>query len=941
MESVKNIVYKFNKPFKIVVDLYSEDFKELQNQEKEWLENLENKNNLLKNETDKKLIDLIIRNLKDGSYQFTDIDTKALSIFTAKINSIVRITNRINNFKEGTLLEDGEILELYELFNAIKLADRFTDLNIHLNSNLKSFLPHLYSVIKHCQNPIEYPIYYKYWKNISKEVFNIQDDYDSFCAFYRTLPVSNRHLNFGCYLGTIGIQIAKEVNKEGIISSVNDKEYKYLKRDVINLDKYLDYIVLEGVKKEVEQKIKKYWICAPGENASYWEEFYEKGIMGLGWDALGDLNKYVSREEIVAELQKIENITTSKKNDATANFEFKNGITIGDVIIVKKGITELLGYGVVTSDYFYDEIREYYQKLRKVEWKKKGSWKTDFNLPLKTLTDVTKYSSEHPDFEFYYELLLSIMENGEEKVKRKNPINIPQNLILYGPPGTGKTYNSINIALEICGIPIPEQRKEAVQKFKELMDEEQIVFTTFHQSMDYEDFVEGIKPILVENGEISKTKEMIYDVEQGIFKRICDSANEKEIVQKDSLLKLSNRNRTYKVSLKSDNQSYNVKRECFENNEIRIGWDDTGNLDDIFLDGQNNEYFEKLGRNDKNSIQYFYELKAGDVVLVFHDLKTIDGIGIVEDESYFFNSEYSEFRHVRKVKWISKNLPIRIFELNKETNLTLPTVYRLNRISMDDITKLIQEQGINSEIRIEKNEKNYVLIIDEINRGNISKIFGELITLIEPDKRQGEENELEVTLPYSKSKFSVPPNLFIIGTMNTADRSIALIDTALRRRFDFKEMMPDSSLLSDNIEGINLQLLLDKINERIEFLLDRDHTIGHSYLIKAKSKNDVCAIFKNKVIPLLQEYFYNDWEKIQLVLGDNKSWGKSQDEKLVQLKKYYSVEEEKKLFGYDVEEYEDEKIYEINPALKDNRFNEISTETFLHIYQKPEKIVQP
>ncbi len=253
------------------------------------------------------------------------------------------------------------------------------------------------------------------------------------------------------------------------------------------------------------------------------------------------------------------------------------------------------------------------------------------------------------------------------------------------------------------------------------------------------------------------------------------------------------------------------------------------------------------------------------------------------------------------------------------------------------------EQGIFIRIaeKARKDKDNpYAIFIDEINRGNISKIFGELITLIEPDKRQGKENELEVTLPYSKTKFSVPPNLYIIGTMNTADRSIALIDTALRRRFHFKEMMPDSKLLDDNIEGINMQFLLDKINERIEFLLDRDHTIGHSYLMKVKSKNDICRVFKNKIIPLLQEYFYNDWEKIQLVLGDNKSWGKNKEEKLVQLKKYYSVEEEKKLFGYDIEEYEDEKIYEINSALKDNRFDEIVVESFIHIYQKPIKIVQ-
>ena len=169
---------------------------------------------------------------------------------------------------------------------------------------------------------------------------------------------------------------------------------------------------------------------------------------------------------------------------------------------------------------------------------------------------------------------------------------------------------------------------------------------------------------------------------------------------------------------------------------------------------------------------------------------------------------------------------------------------------------------------------NYVLIIDEINRGNISKIFGELITLIEPDKRKGQTNALSVTLPYSQEPFSVAENLYIFGTMNTADRSLAQLDIALRRRFDFMEMMPDAQVLADlNIEGIEIAAMLSQINQHIEALYDREHTIGHAYFTELKGLpedqqfNKLKYIFRNRIVPLLQEYFFDDWEKISWVLG--------------------------------------------------------------------------
>jgi len=257
-----------------------------------------------------------------------------------------------------------------------------------------------------------------------------------------------------------------------------------------------------------------------------------------------------------------------------------------------------------------------------------------------------------------------------------------------------------------------------------------------------------------------------------------------------------------------------------------------------------------------------------------------------------------------------KDYPVNIDDIKKlyRNEKTRDNIYN-SSYSIGILNYLYDKKGLKKYEEIEnKNSKNYILIIDEINRGNISKIFGELITLIEKSKRIGAEEEIKVKLPYSGDEFGVPQNLYILGTMNTADRSIALLDTALRRRFEFVEMMPKSEVLKDiEIEGINLQNMLETINKRIEYLYDRDHTIGHSYFLDIEIFEDLKNVFKNKIIPLLQEYFYDDYEKIMMVLGKG----------FIEKKELKSD-----IFDYKNDDYLDEEkyIYEIREEFDFSEF---------------------
>lgn len=440
--------------------------------------------------------------------------------------------------------------------------------------------------------------------------------------------------------------------------------------------------------------------------------------------------------------------------------------------------------------------------------------------------------------------------------KRSNSDNfiLPSvNTILYGPPGTGKTYKSIRYAVNTIDTnfnqDLSKVDEDYVKRFNEFKDSGQIAFTTFHQSYGYEEFIEGIKPSLGQDTDNEGSENVLYTLNDGVFKEFCLRAQ--EIVVDKELTGISPNAQIWKVSV-----SDTVKDDCFEFNRVRINF--------------------SLGDRSK-SVEYFnHSIQKGDIILMTPQSRTlITGIGIVTDEEAYEIKEDTGIT-ARNVEWLARDVSIDITDYSNGKQMVRNTVSRVHIISVKDILNIIKNNSdIYQNVDIpQKNDKKYVFIIDEINRGNISKIFGELITLIEDSKRDGEKEAMSVTLPYSKEEFSVPNNVYILGTMNTADRSIALMDTALRRRFEFVEMMPDEDLLDEVVveEDINIHEMLKIMNRRIEALYDREHTLGHAFFMPLNNDgkatiNQLESIFKNKIIPLLQEYFYEDYEKIMLVLG--------------------------------------------------------------------------
>ena len=437
-----------------------------------------------------------------------------------------------------------------------------------------------------------------------------------------------------------------------------------------------------------------------------------------------------------------------------------------------------------------------------------------------------------------------------------------KNIVLYGAPGTGKTYDVPELAVRLCDpafMAAEPSREEIVSRYNQLKTEKRIAFTTFHQSLDYEDWIEGLRPVVNKNSQVT------YKIVSGIFKELCEEAERP--VDKDKQVDISDNAVIWKVSLQGTGDN-DVRRECMENNHIRIGWDGYG---PVISDETDWSVYNGEGKQILDA--YINKMKIGDIVMSCYSSQTIDAIGVVVGD-YEFDDSLPNYKRVRRVNWLVKNINENIVEMNDGKTMTLGTVYRLNSITLDNVKSILEKYNTSS--KMEENDKAYVMVIDELNRGNVSKVFGELITLLEADKRKGRINAESVVLPYSKKAFHIPNNVYLIATMNTADRSLGSLDYAIRRRFAFIAEKPFglevegfneelfekvSSLFVKNFDeykesGWDLTMKLEPADTLSEEYKPEDVWIGHSYFLMQDEEGEDNTINRllYEIIPLLEEY---------------------------------------------------------------------------------------
>jgi 5-methylcytosine-specific restriction endonuclease McrBC GTP-binding regulatory subunit McrB len=657
----------------------------------------------------------------------------------------------------------------------------------------------------------------------------------------------------------------------------------------------------------------RYWKIAPGKNAVAWPDWKERGIAAIGWPELGDLTKATKAdfEKRAAKCAKEHEYSKGMSQVWT----FRN-IRPGDRVVANQGKHTVLGIGTVVSGYQYQpgshtvEGEDYPHQI-KVTWDDTTPRSVEQYGWQRTIVELSKSD---------FDALLARAPSSEAKLKEPEPPAPPcepRNIILYGPPGTGKTYSTVRRALELMLGPdklAGLRDKGLLALFREHQARGQVEFVTFHQAYGYEEFVEGIRPVL----DQAANAQVNYEIHDGVFKRIALRAaaeglrTDSGVREFDELWDVFLRDLAEsKGRALQDHagKAYRLATNAGGDLVVAPAVGSTTNKERPDTEGatvskeQVQAYWRGHGKPDPDgAIKKQLQLSPGEV-----GVRQYNALGLIHSE--LLSLSLSRLESTRRVD----------------------PRYRLSRVQ-----QALDKPGPTTTFSFSALTPQYVLIIDEINRGNMSKILGELITLLEPDKRLASRNELKLPLSYSpQHRFAVPPNLHVLGTMNTADRSIALMDVALRRRFTFEELMPDAGVIRSMLQArvpdkpfIDLAVgVFEALNDRIRFLYDRDHQLGHSYFLEVTDAASLQQVFLDRILPMLQEYFYGAWDKICVVLGcpynevgepkrrdphllDSKSSGKTYAHPIVTARTF----PEAKMLGFDHDDYESRIDYHVRSA---------------------------
>lgn len=703
------------------------------------------------------------------------------------------------------------------------------------------------------------------------------------------------------------------------------------------------YFVSERAAPGQGRRPVHYWIYAPGENARHWDEFRTEGIMALGWDDLEDYAQYGTVGEVKKVLQRQEGSTSSKKNDANAVFDMANSVAIGDVIIAKRGLSDYLGYGIVTGEHYYDAARPYFRNCRQVNWVKAGVWPEEKGqIVRKTLTDITKDTDQvkrltkligidgatgsttahEPNYWVfqanpkYYDAAGALRAGAAKSwtvTAHQSKVRPGDKVIIWVTGPQAGCYALATVTSDVDEMPMDENDRAFVLDQAQVLKQKRAIIRVEHELSQHPISWSAIQELPSMADFKGGNQGTTFTATKEQFDAILKMALHNTRTMSDPLNKIlygpPGTGKTHK--LRNEYFSRFTTRPSEVPREQRIydalqdltWWEVIGTvlLDlgpsnvDAILQHELTKAKAAMS-NSKNvratlwsNLQFHtvnecalvkYEKRSEPLIFNKREHSVWEALGQAVDESY---PELRE--HLAQYKADYRDEGEGTKEVRRYEFVTFHQAYTYEDF-IEGLKPQLDSKEIAYEIvpgifkrlceRAEQDpEHEYALFIDEINRGNIAAIFGELITLIEDDKRLGASNELRATLPYSKpATFGVPANVRIIGTMNTADRSVEALDTALRRRFSFVECPSKPEELEKldyrMVGDVDLSKLLSVINARIEMLLDRDHHIGHSYFMNwsdADKEKRLRLVFKNNIIPLLQEYFYGDPVKVGLVLG--------------------------------------------------------------------------